>query len=116
MSEEKAKELLLRIAEAVGLQLVEVTEDVWFGKYWCFSDGKSRFTYNYFTLEEMLEAVLRLEEFSRCPRTWDAAPGEEKTRYSNPFCGLSLEELEVKLDLLVPRKPKDRERGEEEGE
>ena len=43
--------------------------------------------------------MLGLGEFSRCPGTWDAKIGE-KTRYSNPFCGFSLEELEVKLDIL----------------
>ena len=99
----KAKELLSRIAEAVGLRLVEMPEDAWYKKHWCFSNGKSRFSNNYFSLEEMLKVVLGVGEFSRCPGTWDAAPGE-KTRYKNPFHGLSLEELEVKLDILEPKK------------
>lgn len=43
--------------------------------------------------------MLGLGEFTRCPGTWDAKIGE-KTRYSNPFYGFSLEELEVKLDIL----------------
>lgn len=101
----KAKELLARMAKAVGLELVEWPRDAWYEKHWCFSNGKSRFTCNYFSLEEMLRAVLGVGEFSRCPGTWDAAPGE-KTRYSNPFRGLTLEELEVKLDILEPKKPK----------
>ena len=99
----KAKELLSRIAEAVGLRLVEMPEDARYKKHWCFSNGASRFTCNYFSLGEMLRVVLGLGEFSRCPGTWDALPGE-KTRYLNPFCGLSLEELELKLDILEPKK------------
>ena len=114
ISEKKAKELLSRMAKAVGLKLVEWPRDAWCQNSWCFSNGKSRFTCNYFSLEEMLRAVLGLGEFSRCPGTWDAAPGE-KTRYSNPFCGLSSEELELKLDLMCPKKPAEkREGGEEE--
>lgn len=96
--EAEAKELLSRMARFVGLELVECPKDAWYEKHWCFSNGKSRFTCNYFLLKEMLRVVLGLGELSRCPGTWDAAPGE-KTRYSNPFCGLSLEELKIKLDL-----------------
>ena len=104
-TKKKAKELLSRIAEAVGLRLVEMPEDAWYKKHWCFSNGKSRYTNNYFSLEEMLKIVLGLGEFSRHPWNIGGEPWE-KTRYSNPFCGLSLEELEVKLDILEPKKSK----------
>ena len=97
--EKRAKELLARMAKAVGLELVEWPRDAWYEKHWCFSNGKALFSNNYFSLGEMLRVMLGLGEFSRCPGTWDAKIGE-KTRYSNPFYGLSLEELEVKLDIL----------------
>ena len=97
--EKRAKELLERMAKVVGLELVEWPRDAWHEKHWCFSNGKARFSSNYFSLGEMIRVMLGLGEFSRCPGTWDAKIGE-KTRYSNPFCGLSLEELEVKLDIL----------------
>lgn len=103
--EKRAKELLARMAKAVGLKLVEWPRDARCEKHWCFSNGKSRFTCNYFSLEEMLKAVLGLGEFSRHPWNIGAEPWE-KTRYSNPFCGLFLEELEVKLDILEPKKSK----------
>ena len=106
IGEAEAKELLSRMARFVGLELVEWPRSPWWEKHWCFSNGKSRFTCNYFLLKEMLRVMLGLGEFSRCPGTWDAKIGE-KTRYPNPFCGLSLEELEVKLDILEPRKPKE---------
>lgn len=99
IEEAEAEKLLSRMARAVGLKLVKWPRDAWHQDHWCFSNGKSRFTCNYFSLEDMLKAVLGLGEFSRHPGTWYAEPGE-KTRYSNPFCGLSLEELKVKLDLM----------------
>ena len=102
--EKRAKELLARMAKAVGLELVEWPRDALYEKHWCFSTGKARFSNNYFSLREMLRVMLGLGEFSRCPGTWDAEVGE-KTRYSNPFYGLSfLEELEVKLDVLEPKR------------
>ena len=97
--EKRAKELLARMAKAVGLELVEWPRDVWYEKHWCFSNEKARFSNNYFSLREMLRVMLGLGEFSRCPGTWDVKIGE-KTQYSNSFYGLSLEELEVKLDIL----------------
>lgn len=102
MTEKKAKELLSRMARAVGLELVEYPRDARYEKCWCFSTGKARFSNNYFSLEEMLRVMLGLGEFSLCPGTWDAKVGE-KTRYKNPFYRLSLEELEVKLDILEPK-------------
>ena len=97
--EKRAKELLARMAKAVGLELVEWPRDVWYEKHWCFSNGKARFSNNYFSLREMLRVMLGLGTFCRRPGTWDAKIGE-KTWCSNPFCGFSLEELEVKLDIL----------------
>ena len=97
--EKRAKELLERMAKAVGLELVEWPRDAQHEKHWCFSNGKARFSNNYFLLGEMLRVMLGLGEFSRCPGIWDVKIGE-KTQYSNPFYGLSLEELEVKLDIL----------------
>ena len=99
IEEAEAEKLLSRMARAVGLELVEWPRDAWYENRWCFSNGKARFSNNYFSLEEMLRVMLGLGEFSRCPGTWDAKIGE-KPRYSNPFCGLSLEELKVKLDLM----------------
>ena len=96
--EKRAKKLLARMAKAVGLELVEWPRDALYEKHWCFSNGEARFSNSYFSLGEMLRVMLGLGEFSRCPGTWDAKIGE-KTRYSNPFYGLSLEELEVKLDI-----------------
>lgn len=98
IGEAKAKKLLSRIARFVGLTLVEVPKDAWYEKHWCFSNGKSIYTNIYFSLEEMLKAMLGLEEFSRHPWNIGGEPWE-KTRYSNPFYGMSLEELNIKLDL-----------------
>ena len=95
----RAKELLARMAKAVGLELVEWPRDAWYEKHWYFSNGEARFSNNYFSLGEMLRVMIGLGEFSRCPGVYDVKIGE-KTRYSNPFCGLSLEEIEVKLDIL----------------
>lgn len=110
MTERKAKSLLSRMARAVGLKLVECPRDAWSQNHWCFSDGKARFTCNYYSLEKMLRVMLGLGEFSRCPGSWDAPPGE-KTSYPNPFVNLDLDELELKLDVLDPppkklKKPK----------
>lgn len=103
ISEKKAKELLARMARAVGLKLVEWPRDAWCQNRWCFSNGKARFSNGYFSLGEMLRVMLGLGEFRLCPGTWDVKVGE-KTRYENPFHGLSLEELEVKLDVLEPKR------------
>ena len=100
ISEKRAKKLLTRMAKAVGLELIEWPRDAWYEKHWCFSNGKALFSNNYFSLGKMLRVMLGLGEFTRCPGTWDAKIGGEKTRYSNPFYGFSLEELEVELDIL----------------
>ena len=109
MTERRAKSLLSRMARAVGLKLVEWPRDPWSQNCWCFSNGKARYTCNYYSLVIMLDIVLKLGEFSRCPGTWDAKAGE-KDSYPNPFFNLDLDELELKLDVLVPpkkpRKPK----------
>ena len=99
IGEAEAKKLLSRIARFVGLKLVECPRDTWWQlRRWCFSNGKARFSVKYFSLEEMLRVMLGLGEFSMCSGTWDAKVGE-KTRYANPFHGMSLEELKIKLDL-----------------
>lgn len=109
MTERRAKSLLSRMAKAVGLKLVEWPRDAWYQNRWCFSDGEARYTCNYYSLEQMLDIVLKLVAFSRCPGSWDSKAGE-KTSYPNPFFNLDLDELELKLDVLVPpkkpRKPK----------
>lgn len=109
MTERRAKSLLSRMARAVGLKLVEWPRDAWYQNRWCFSDGKARYTCNYYSLVTMLDIVLKLVAFNRCPGTWDSKAGE-KTSYPNPFFNLDLDELELKLDVLVPpkkpRKPK----------
>ena len=105
MTERKAKSLRSRMARAVGLKLVEKPRDAWSQNHWCFSNGEARYTCNYYSLVQMLDIVLGLGEFSRCPGTWDAKAGE-KTSYPNPFFNLDLDELELKLDVLVPKKPR----------
>lgn len=110
MTERRAKSLLSRMARAIGLKLVELPRDAWYQNRWCFSDGEARYTCYYYSLVIMLDIVLKLVAFSRCPGTGDAKAGE-KTTYPNPFFNLDLDELELKLDVLVPspkksRKPK----------
>ena len=109
MTERRAKSLLSRMARAIGLKLVELPRDAWYQNRWCFSDGEARYTCYYYSLVIMLDIVLKLGAFSRCPGPWDAKAGE-KTSYPNPFFNLDLDELELKLDVLVPpkkpRKPK----------
>lgn len=99
IEEAKAKELLSRMARAVGLKLLEMPKDAWHQKHWCFSDGKTRFIGNFYSLQDMLKTVLELEEFIKYPWNIEGEPWE-KTLYLNPFCELSVEELNVKLDLM----------------
>lgn len=95
------------MAKAVGLKLVEWPRDAWYQNRWCFSDGEARYTCNYYSLVQMLDIVLKLGEFSRCPGTGSSdSKAGEKTSYPNPFFNLDLDELELKLDVLVPSHPK----------
>ena len=106
ISEEKAIELLARMAKFIGFELVDSPRDAWMDRHFCFSNGKARYTNNYFSMEKMLRLVLLSKDFLLVPGTWEFGVSL-KDRYRNPFCGLSLEELEVKLDILEPGKPKE---------
>ena len=105
MTKRRAKSLLSRMARAVGLKLVEWPRDPWSQNHWCFSNGNARYSCNYYSPVTMLEIVLKLGEFSRTPGTWDAKAGE-KDSYPNPFFNLDFDELELKLDVFAPKKPR----------
>ena len=99
IEEAEAKKLLSRIAKFVGLELIESSRDARMDRqFFCFSNGKARFSDNYFSLRKMLWVMLRLREFSAYPGIWATKVGE-KIQYINPFYGMSLEELKIKLDL-----------------
>ena len=102
MTERRAKSLLSRMAKFMGFELVETPRDAWMDRHFCFSVGKARFTNNYFSAEKMLHLVLLSKDFLLVPGTWEFGVSLED-RYRNPFCGLSLEELELKLDLMCPK-------------
>jgi len=106
ISEEKAIELLTRIAKFIGFELTEIPRNAWVDRHFCFSIGNARFTNNYFSAEKMLRLVLLSKDFLLVPGTWEFGAVPLKDRYRNPFWKLTLEELEVKLDILEPRKPK----------
>jgi len=106
ISEKRAIELLVRMAKFMGFELVETPRDVWMNRHFCFSIGNARFTNNYFSAERMLRLVLLNKYFLLVPGTWDFTTEGLKESYPNPFYGLSPEELEVKLDILEPKKPK----------
>ena len=104
ISEKRAIELLARMAKFMGFELVEIPRDAWMNRHFCFSIGNARFTNNYFSAERMLRLVLLSKYFLLVPGTWDFTIEGLKESYPNPFYGLSPEELEVKLDILVPKK------------
>lgn len=106
MTEKRAIELLARMAKFIGFELVETSKNAWMDRYFCFSNGNARYTNNYFSAEKMLHLVLLSKDFLLVPGTWEFGVSL-KDRYRNPFYGLSLEELELKLDILVPGKPKE---------
>ena len=91
------------MAKFIGFELVETPRDVWMNRHFCFSVGNARFTNNYFSVERMLRLVLLSKHFLLVPGTWDFIEGLKES-YPNPFYRLSLEELELKLDILVPKK------------
>lgn len=105
MTEKRAIELLARMAKFIGFELVETSKNAWMDRHFCFSNGNARYTNNYFSAEKMLHLVLLSKDFLLVPGTWEFGVSL-KDRYRNPFYGLSLEELELKLDILVPGKPK----------
>ena len=107
ISEEKAIELLARMAKFIGFELVETSKNAWMDRHFCFSNGNARYTNNYFSAEKMLHLVLLSKDFLLVPGTWELRAVPLKYRYRNPFYGLSVEELELKLDILVPGKPKE---------
>lgn len=98
MTEEKAKELLSRIASFVGLKLVEKPRDAWMDRHFYFSNGNARYTNNYFSAEKMLHLVLLSKDFPLIPGTWELGV-PVKDSYRNPFYGMSLEEMQIRLDL-----------------
>ena len=98
IGELEAKRLLSRIAKFIGLEFVEMPKDAWYERHWCFSKGFARFSKICFSLDEMLETVLKSKEFTVCPGTWDARV-QTKICYQNTFYGMSLEEALVKLDF-----------------
>lgn len=98
IEELEAKKLLSRIAKFIGLEFAEMPKDARYERRWCFSKGFARFSKICFSLDAMLEMVLESKDFTICPGTWDARV-EKKICYQNPFCGMSLEEALVKLDL-----------------
>ena len=104
ISEKRAIELLARMAKFMGFELVETPRDAWMNRHFCFSVGNARFTNNYFSAERMLRLVLLNKYFLVVPGTWDFTIEGLKESYPNPFYRLSMEELEVKLDILVPKK------------
>ena len=107
MTEERAKELLSRIAESVGLRLEVVLSDSRQATRWCFSIGEARYTNWYYSAKKMLHLVLLDRCFYRVPGSgWDFKSGAKES-YPNPFYRLSLDELELKLDLMCPRKPEE---------
>lgn len=104
ISEEKAIELLARMAKFMGFELVETPRTARVDRHFCFSIGNARFTNNYFSAEKMLHLVLLSKDFLLVPGTWEFGVPSLKDRYRNPFWKLSLEELELKLDVLCPKK------------
>ena len=107
MTEEKAIELLARMAEIIGFKLEEMPRDAREDRRWCFSIGTARYTNWFFSAKKMLRLVLLNRYFSRVPGSgWNIESGA-KDSYRNPFFKLSLDELELKLDVLCPRKPKE---------
>ena len=106
ISEEKAIELLARMAKFMGFELVEIPRTARVDRHFCFSIGNARYTNNYFSAEKMLHLVLLSKDFLLVPGTWEFGVSL-KDRYRNPFFKLSLEELELKLDVLYPKKSKE---------
>lgn len=106
ISEEKAIELLARMAEFIGFKLVETPRDAWMDRHFCFSIGTARYTNNYFSAKKMLHLTLLSKDFQLVPGTWTFGVSL-KDSYPNPFWKLTLEELELKLDVLEPKKPKE---------
>lgn len=98
IEEAEAKELLARMAKSIGFELVEMPEDAWYKKHWCFSNGRARYTKNYFSINDMLRLVLLSKDFHLVPGTWELGVPLNDS-YQNPFYKLSLEELCIKLDL-----------------
>ena len=94
------------MAEVVGFKLEEMPRDAREDRRWCFSIGKARYTNWFFSAKKMLHLVLLDRCFHRVPGSgWDFKSGARDS-YPNPFFKLSLEALELKLDILVPGKPK----------
>lgn len=92
ISEEKAIELLARMAKFIGFKLVETSKNAWMDRHFCFSIGNARYTNNYFSAKKMLRLVLLSKDFLLVPGTWEFGVASLKESYRNPFCGLSLEE------------------------
>ena len=96
ISETEAEELLARMAKFIGLKLVKTPSDARMDRHFFFSAGKARYIQEFFSAKKMLRFVLLREEFWIVPGTWDFGV---HFSYQNPFYGLSLEELKIKLDL-----------------
>ena len=107
ISEEKAIDLLARMAKFIGFKLVDSPRDAWMDRHFCFSIGNARYTNNYFSAKKMLCLALLSKDFLLVPGTWEFRVVPLKDSYRNPFWKLSLEELEILLDVLEPKKPKE---------
>lgn len=94
LREDDVEKLLARIAKYFGLRLSKVPEDAHCAALWRFvrdfGEQEQKITLSYFSPQKLLDALL----------THRSALIDSGEVMRNPFCGMTLDELRVKLDLL----------------